>query len=285
MFNQRTVQKEIRFSGVGLHSGKIANVSLLPAEIDSGITIRRKDITNKNNEIKANFANVSEVFYSTKLQNEYGVCVNTVEHLMAAIWAMKISNLIIEIDAEEMPILDGCAQGFTFLIEAIGIKKQEKIRKTAKIIKEVEIAYDDGRLVKVAPCSDFIASFNLKSEFGGICAGSHTFEFSRHSFINDISLARTYCQISEVETLKSKGLAAGGSLDNALVLDGNKVLNKNGANYQDECVRHKIMDLIGDIALCDYFILGHFTGNNSGHELNNKLMRKIFSDEANFVIL
>jgi len=286
MFSQRTVAREVKFSGVGLHSNKMSNIKLLPSEIDSGIIIKRVDIKDKNNVIKADFTNVSEVLYSTKLSNDDGVEVSTIEHLMAAIWAMKISNLIIEIDSTEIPILDGCSQGFIFLLESIGIVKQDKIRPTIKVTKEISINYQDGRSIFVIPADNLIATFSLKNEFEIISNGSgYTYNDAKQSFMNDISLARTYCHLSDVEKLQSMGLAMGGDLTNALVVDGNKVLNPEGLNYQNEFVRHKILDLIGDIALCKYYIAGHFIGHNSGHEMNNKLMRKIFEDEENYVII
>lgn len=282
---QRTINKDVTISGVGLHSGKIANVKLMPAKENSGITFVRSDIA-KNNEIKANFVNVSEVLYSTKLSNESGASVSTIEHLMAALWAMKITNLTIEIDSEETPIMSGSAQDFIFLIECVGWKKQNAPRKVIKIIKDVSIEAEN-RSILVTQSSDFKATFKITNAPSIISDNEqeYTFDVSKQSFINDISLARTFCRFEDIEKLKSMNLAKGGSLENAVVIKENSVLNENGLNYQNECVRHKILDLVGDISLCDYYIQGHFIALNSGHELNNKLMRKIFSDPTNYIIL
>lgn len=286
MFEQRTISKNIKFSGFGVHSGKDVNVELIPSDVDTGITIMRTDINDKDNVIPVHYENVTEVAYSTKIANKNGIFVNTIEHCMAAIWAMKISNLIIKIDTEEMPIMDGSAQNFVFLLEAIGITKQKTMRKIAKIKQEVKIEYEDGRSISVAPAENFMATFFLESNSDIISNGSgYTFNDVKQSFINDISLARTFCKLQDVEKIKSLGMAKGGSLNNALVIDGNKVLNDGGLRYQNECVRHKILDLIGDCSLSEYYIAGHFTGYNSGHEINNKLMRKIFSSSENYDII
>ncbi len=285
MFEHRTLARVIKFSGIGLHSGKIANVRLVPSDIGTGIRAIRTDILDRNNEIKLDYTNVSIATYSTKISNEFGACVNTVEHLMAAIWAMKISNLTIEIDAEEMPIMNGSAQEFVFLLEAAGVLKQGAVRAIAKINRKICVNYDDGREISVEPADNFIATFHLNDLAKIIASGSgYTFNDAKQSFINDISLARTYCKMSDVEKLKAAGLAGGGGLHNAIVVDGETVLNSGGLHYNNEFVRHKILDLIGDFALCDYYIAGHFTGKNSGHEMNNKLMREIFAASENFTI-
>ena len=285
MFEQRTVTKDISFSGIGLHSGKIANVTLKPGDVNTGICLVRTDVLDKNNIIQLEYFNVSEVRYSTQISNNDGVFINTVEHLMAAIWAMKISNLIIEIDSEELPIMNGSSKNFIFMLEAIGVKKQQLAHQVAKINRKISIKYEDGRSIEVEPAENFIATFYLSDSNKVIDKSHYTFDESKQSFINDISLARTYCKLQDVNMLKSMGLAAGGGLHNAIVVDSDSVLNDGGLNYTNEFVRHKILDLIGDIALCKYRIAGHFVGHNSGHEMNNKLMREIFSNAENYTII
>ena len=284
MFDQRTIKSPVKFSGIGLHSGKVANVRIVPAEENSGIVIKRIDIA-ENNEIAAIYSNVTEVLYSTKLSNEHGVFVNTIEHLMAAIFAMKISNLIIEMDAEEMPIMDGSSQGFIFLIECVGIKKQKSARKFAKILNKIEIEKSEYRKVSVEPNDSFAVNFVVKNDSMPLINGEYFFDATFQSFINDISLARTYCNFQEIEKLKSMNLAQGGSLQNAIVVNNNEVLNEGGLNYANEFARHKILDLIGDVALSEYYIIGKFDAVNSGHELNNVLMKKIFENPENYEIL
>lgn len=284
MFEHRTINEVTKFSGVGVHSGVTANVILRPAELGTGIVFVRSDVKDKNNKIIAHYNNVSETLYSTQLSNDDGVSVRTIEHFMAAVWAMKISNLIVEIDSIEMPIMDGCSQAFCLLLDSIGTKKQKEIRKTLVIKKDVEVV-NENRYVRVSQYDDFKVTFYLQNKHAVIENGSgFTFTRKTDSFITNVSLARTFCDYDDIEKLKSMNLAKGGSLDNAVVVKNNEILNK-GLRYHNEFVRHKVLDLIGDISVCDYDILGHFIGHNSGHQMNNELMKKIFSNSENFEII
>lgn len=286
MFEQRTLKKPVNISGIGVHTGLMVNLKLIPSERNQGIRFIRSDIKDKENTIKARYENVVNSLYCTEIANSNGVNVKTIEHLMSAIWCMKITNLDIEIDGQEVPIMNGSASDFVFAIEAAGIKKQDCLHNTLKILKNVKYEKNKEQSIEVSPAQSFIAEMYIDSDLKIISKGSgYIFDDAKQSFINDISMARTFCKLKDVEKIKSMGLAKGGGLQNALVIDGDKVLNENGLNYTNECVRHKILDLIGDMALCPYYICGHFIGRNSGHEVNNFLLKEIFEDESNYQII
>lgn len=274
---QKTINKKVSCNGIGLHSGKEVKMSLLPAPENSGIIFRRTDITDCNNEILANYQNVTTTNLGTTIANSAGVKVATIEHLMAAIWGYNMDNLIVELDSEEIPIMDGSSSAFIFLIECAGTHNQEEPRKIIEILKKIEII-DGDKSLTIEPSKEF--SVNLRIDFNHIQLGQQDFDFhSAHtSFKNDISRARTFAFEKDITKMHEHGLALGGSLKNAVVIGENGILNKEGLRYKDEFVRHKMLDFIGDIFLAGGYILGHFQGVKAGHGVNNKLLHQLFSD-------
>ncbi len=277
--NQKTIHSIVNCSGIGLHSGKEVKIKLCPAPIDSGVIFKRIDIKNKNNIIQANYLNVTQTNLGTIVSNKEGVSVSTIEHFMAAIWCLEIDNLIIEIDNDEMPILDGSSEPFIFLLECAGRENQESERRIIEIVKEFKFEHDD-KFVKVTPAKEF--SINLKIDFNHnqIKESEYYFDESSSSFKGDISRARTFCFKKEIDYMHKNGLAKGGSLDNAIVIDDDKILNEEPLRYKDEFVKHKILDFIGDIYLAGNRISGKFEAYKTGHSTNNKFLRALMLDKT-----
>lgn len=279
--SQKTINSKISCSSVGLHSGEKVNMTLLPAPCDSGIIFRRVDLEKGKNEVKANYQNVVSTNLGTTISNEHGAKVLTVEHLMAAIWGSGIDNLIVELDGQEIPIMDGSSKPFVFLMECAGIQIQDKPRQIIEIMQKVRFE-EGGKFVEVEPARDF--SIDLEIEFKNEKIGKQKFSY-RHdltSFKNDISNARTFCLKEEIEYMHKLGLAKGGNLNNAIVVDGESVVNESGLRYDNEFVRHKTLDFIGDIYLAGHYIIGHFNASKTGHGVNNQILRKIFSNKENW---
>ena len=276
---QRTINSNVNCNGIGLHSGVDVKMTLLPAPTDTGIVFIRSDIGREKGTIRANYKNVVDANLGTTIANEFGSKVGTIEHLMAAIWGCEIDNLFIEINAAEVPIMDGSSEPFIFLIECAGVVSQEKPRKIFEVLKKVSVT-DKDKIVSVEPAKEF--SVDLKIDFNHIQIKKQDFDFhSDHtSFKNDLSRARTFGFEHEIESLHKMGLAKGGSLDNAIVVGTDVILNKNGLRYEDEFVKHKTLDFIGDIYLAEGYILGRFTAFKSGHAINNKMLHALFSDES-----
>lgn len=268
---QNTIANEISFSGIGLHSGKETNVNLYPAPDNHGIIFRRSDIADKNNVIIADYRNVTKAQLGTTISNSDQVSVSTIEHFMAAIWGSRINNLIIEMDGEEMPIVDGSSEPFVFLLESAGVKKQNLPPKILKIKKE--ILFEEGdKKIKISPSDKF--SFDLEIDFVHRVVGKENFSFDPkfHSFRSDLCRARTFAFERDVEQIKKLGLGKGGSLDNAIIIGENGILNEGGLRYENELARHKALDFIGDINLFGQYILGHFEVKKPGHYINNKFL-------------
>ncbi|MFT5703144.1 MAG: UDP-3-O-[3-hydroxymyristoyl] N-acetylglucosamine deacetylase [Rickettsiales bacterium] len=274
--SQRTINKSVSCNGIGLHSGKEVQISLLPAPENSGIIFKRIDLESEN-QIHANYQNVTTTNLGTTIANQSGAKVATIEHLMAAIWGLRIDNLIVEINAEEIPVMDGSASSFIFLIECAGTHSQEEPRKTIEILKKIEVI-DGDKSVIVEPAREF--AVNLHIDFGHSQLGKQSYKFhsDHNSFKNDISRARTFAFEKDIEKMHQAGLALGGSLKNAVVIGENGIINPDGVRYPDEFVRHKMLDFIGDIFLSGGYILGKFTAVKSGHGLNNKILHKLLSD-------
>jgi UDP-3-O-[3-hydroxymyristoyl] N-acetylglucosamine deacetylase len=277
--SQKTINSKISCSGIGLHSGAAVNMSLIPAPCNTGIIFKRTDVP--NGEIKANYKNVTETKLGTTLSNEFGVKISTIEHLMAAIWGCGIDNLIVEINAPEAPIMDGSSEPFVFMIECAGINVQEEVRLVVEIIKKVRVE-DGDKFIEVEPAKEF--SLDLQIDFANHQVKKQNFAYHSvsTSFKVDICRARTFTFKHEIDYLQKLGLIKGGSLDNAVVVDENGVINKEGLRYNDEFVRHKTLDFIGDIYLAGYYIIGHFKGFKSGHGINNKFLHKLFEDPSNY---
>jgi UDP-3-O-[3-hydroxymyristoyl] N-acetylglucosamine deacetylase len=280
---QKTLSKNIKFVGIGLHSGKTSTVKILPADVDTGIIFKRVDLK-KNNFIKANFSHVTSTKLCTTLENIYGVKVSTVEHLLAAIYISGIDNAIIEINNEEVPIMDGSAKEFLDFIKNKGLKNQHKKRKYLKVLDKVELK-DEHRQISIEPNdSSLEVNFQLDYENKVIGKQKNTVDFQRDD-LSDVVVSRTFCLYNDIEKIKKLGLAKGGSLDNAIVVDDDKILNEGGLRNTKEFVNHKILDLSGDFLLSGYRILGKVFCYHGGHELSNLLLHRIFEKKSLFKIV
>lgn len=277
MHQQRTLKNIIRATGVGLHTGAKVYLTLRPAAPDTGIVFRRIDL-DQPVEIQANAHNVTDTRLSTTLEKD-GVKVSTVEHLMSALAGLGIDNVYIDLTAQEVPIMDGSASPFVFLIQSAGIEKQNALKKYIRVKKPVEVIEGD-KLVRFEPFNGFKLSFTIDFAHPALAHSAHsvTVDFTNTSYIKEVSRARTFGFMQDVETLRSQGLALGGSLDNAIVMDEYRVLNTDGLRYEDEFVKHKILDAIGDLYQLGHPLIGAFTGVKSGHALNNKLLRALLAD-------
>ena len=279
MFNlsQKTINNSISCNSVGLHSGCNVNIKIHPAPINTGIIFRRTDLEFGKNEIKAEFKNVTTTNLGTSIANEFGASISTIEHLMASIWGCGIDNLIIEIDNIEVPIMDGSSEPFVFLIECAGITPQNENRKVIEILEKIRIE-DGDKFIEVEPAKDFGIDLNIDFNHPQIKINNLNFNSNLHSFKNDICRARTFCFKHEIEQMHKLGLAKGGSLDNSIVIDHNKILNDGALRYKDEFIRHKTLDLIGDLFLAGNYIVGHFNAYKVGHTLNNKFLHHLFAN-------
>ncbi len=281
---QTTVSKPIIFEGIGLHKGLWAKLTVVPAEIDSGICFKRLDIAKGNKFIPAVLDNVVNSQLCTRLANSDGVSVYTIEHLMAALTGCGINNALLEIDGPEVPILDGSALVFVKEILKTGIKLQQKSLKAVRILRTVK--YEHGSAwAKFEPSTNAKMSFSIEFSDEAIGNQSKTLDMSNGSFVRELCDSRTFCRYSEVEAMRSKGLALGGSYENAVVVDGKNVLSPGGFRHFDEPVRHKMLDAMGDIALAGYPIIGHYVGYRAGHGITHGLLRNLFADAGNFEII
>jgi UDP-3-O-[3-hydroxymyristoyl] N-acetylglucosamine deacetylase len=278
MMRQRTLNNMIRATGIGLHTGEKVFLTLHPAPVDTGIIFRRSDL-NPPVEINAIAENVGDTMLSTTL-TKGAVRVSTVEHLLSAMAGLGIDNAIIDITAPEVPIMDGSASPFVFLLQSAGIKEQEKPKKFIRIKREITV--DDGdKSASFKPFNGFKVGFSI--DFDHPAFSNRTLQtsvdFSTTSFVKEVSRARTFGFMHEIEYLRSQGLARGGSMDNAIVVDEFQVLNEDGLRYEDEFVKHKILDAIGDLYLLGNSLIGEYVGHKSGHGLNNALLRKLISEK------
>ena len=280
---QQTIRSEFSLEGFGLHSGQKANMTIQPADPNNGIKFIRTDFK-KNNIINALWSNVSSTNFCTTIANDKGTCVSTVEHLMSALSGMHIDNANILIDNIEVPIMDGSSLPFVEFIESNGIVTQEIDRQVIVIKKEIMVSNNDS-YVKITPSKQFSIDFEIDFASHLINKQACQLQLINGNYKNDISSARTFGFEKDVDSLRANGLALGGSLDNAVVVGENNILNKEGLRYADEFVRHKILDSIGDLYLAGNPVQGYFYGNKSGHFLNNQLLRKIFSDKSNFELV
>ena len=276
MLNQRTLKNSIRATGVGLHTGKKVLMTLYPAPPDSGIVFRRIDLTPPV-DIAAHAENVGETTLGTTLHKGEAK-ISTVEHLLSALAGLGIDNLVIEVNAPEVPIMDGSAGPFVFLLQSAGIEEQKEPKRFIRILESVRVE-DGDKWASFDPYDGFRVNFEI--EFNHPTFKKHsqtaTMDFSTTSFLREVSRARTFGFMRDLESLRAHNLALGGNLDNAIVLDDNRILNEDGLRYEDEFVKHKILDAIGDLYLLGHSLIGEFSGFKSGHALNNKLLRKLIS--------
>ncbi|MCL6415905.1 UDP-3-O-acyl-N-acetylglucosamine deacetylase [Aestuariirhabdus sp. Z084] len=279
MIRQRTLKNIIRATGVGLHSGEKVYLTLKPAPVGTGIVFCRTDL-DPVVEIPARAGNVGETLLCTTLMNADGVRVDTVEHLLSAMAGLGIDNAYIEVSAHEVPIMDGSAGPFVFLLQSAGIEEQDAPKEFVRIKREVVVEEDDKRAAFL-PFDGFKVSFGIDFDhpvFKGRTQEACV-DFSSTSFVKEVSRARTFGFMRDIEYLRSKNLALGGSVDNAIVVDEFRILNEDGLRYEDEFVKHKMLDAIGDLYLLGKSLVGEFKGYKSGHALNNKLIRELLANE------
>jgi|TARA_B110000037_G_scaffold75250_1_gene90218 UDP-3-O-[3-hydroxymyristoyl] N-acetylglucosamine deacetylase len=283
VLNQKTINKNIKFKGVGLHSGLAVNMIVKPAVPNSGIIFKRVDLE-KNNIIIPNIFNVSSAVFCTTISNEAGVSVSTIEHLMGALYGLGIDNALIEIDNLEVPILDGSAKVFVEAISQIGIKNSNAPIKIVKIKKKIEFV-DGNKTISIEPSKISLdIDFELKYENKFIGTQRNLVKVFE-SDLTDVYNSRTFCLFEDIEKLKEMGLAKGGSLDNAVVVKNNEVLNENGLRNEKEFVNHKILDCMGDLYLAGYKIIGKIICSQGGHKLTNQLLRTVFQNDENFSLI
>jgi UDP-3-O-[3-hydroxymyristoyl] N-acetylglucosamine deacetylase len=281
MIRQRTLRNVIRATGVGLHTGEKIDLTLRPAAPDTGIVFRRTDLSPPV-EIKATPCNVGDTRLSTTLvQNtpQGEVRISTVEHLLSALAGLGIDNAYVEVSASEVPIMDGSAGPFVFLIQSAGVEEQAKPKRFIRIKRRV-VVEEAGKYAIFEPYDGFKVEFSIDFDHPAFASRAQTasVDFSTTSFVKEVSRARTFGFLRDIEALRQQNLALGGSLDNAVVVDDYRVLNDEGLRYEDEFVRHKILDAIGDLYLLGHSLIGSFRGHKSGHALNNRLLRALVAD-------
>ncbi len=275
--SQRTLKSEISCKGVALHSGDKVVMTLKPAPAGSGIIFKRIDIAGGGASIPATWDRVVDTRMCTVLGNEDGVTVGTVEHLMAALAGCRIDNALIEINGPEVPIMDGSSGPFVFLVECAGIQEQDAPRRFIRIEKPVSIR-DGSRVATLSPADGFSLSFEINFDNQAISRQTISLGLAKGSFKKELARARTFGFLHDAEKLRAVGLARGGSLDNAVIISGEKILNEGGLRFDDEFVRHKALDAVGDLYLAGAPVIGRFDGICSGHDANNKLLRALFAD-------
>jgi UDP-3-O-[3-hydroxymyristoyl] N-acetylglucosamine deacetylase len=275
--HQQTIKTPVSCSGIGVHSGKTVNLTIKPAPVNHGIRFVRTDLPGAPG-VTAHFKNVVDTSLATVIGAE-GCIVSTVEHLMAGFTGMSIDNAIVEVDAYELPIMDGSAGPFTALIKSAGIRRQEGCKCYFKVNAPVSLD-ENGKSVTVYPADEFRITCSIAYDHPLIGTQSVNFSINRETFEKEICSARTFGFLHEVELMKRYGLARGGSLDNAVVIDGNRVLNDGGLRYPDEFVRHKVLDCIGDFSLIGMPIMGHVVASKSGHAFNHAFLEKFFKEKS-----
>ena len=279
MLRQRTLKTAIRATGVGLHTGEKVYMTLRPAAENAGITFRRVDL-DEPVDIPADPKLVGETMLGTTLIKD-GAKVATVEHLMSALAGLGIDNLHVDLSAPEVPIMDGSAGPFVFLLQSAGIEEQNAAKRFIRIRKKVRVEEDD-KWAELTPFDGFKVNFEISFNhpvFNKL-SRSESIDFSSTSFLKEVSRARTFCFLRDVEALRAQNLTLGGSMDNAIVLDDYRILNEDGLRYANEFVTHKILDAIGDVYLLGHSVIGEYSAFKSGHDLNNKLLRALLADES-----
>lgn len=284
MIKQRTLKNVIRATGVGLHTGEKVYLTLRPAPVDAGVVFRRIDL-DVPVEVPAIADNVGDTRLSTSLEKD-GIKISTVEHLMSAFAGLGIDNAYVDLTAPEVPIMDGSAGPFVFLLQSAGIQEQSSAKKYIRIRKKLRLE-DGDKWAQFKPLDGFKVSFTIDFDHPVIKNAIQvaTVDFSTTSFVKEVSRARTFGFMHDLEALRNAGLARGGSLDNAIVMDNYHILNEDGLRYEDEFVKHKVLDAIGDLYLLGHPLIGEFSAHKSGHELNNRLLRKLINDESAFEVV
>jgi len=283
MLKQRTLSSKIKASGVGLHTGKKITLTLKPAPVNAGIAFVRTDL--KSDPIKASLENVYDTRLSTTLSNKTAK-ISTVEHLLSALAGLGIDNALIELDGPEVPIMDGSARPFVFMIQSAGIQEQDDTKKFIRIKKKIEVRQDE-KWAKIEPFDGFKVAFTIDFNHPAFSESSQSSEidFSSVSYLSQVSRARTFGFAKDIELLRKNNLALGGSVNNAIVIDDYKVINEEGVRFQDEFVKHKILDAIGDLYLMGLHLIGRYRGYKSGHALHNDLLNALFQEDDAFELV
>ena len=280
---QKTIKESIDFKGVGLHNGAEVNICLKPSSANTGIIFKRTDIDSDKNIIEAKYNNVHSPVLCTKIKNSYGTSVSTIEHLMAAFYLEGIDNVLVEINAPEVPILDGSAFDFVEAIRSYGTEEQNSTKKFIKVLKKVEIK-NGSKYISIEPLEhDLVIDFEIVYKNPLIRTRRKEFRFSNGD-LTSIYNSRTWCLYEDISQMRNHGLAKGGSLENAIVVNENKILNENGLRHRHEFVGHKILDCLGDLMLTGHRIFGHIKTSQGGHQLTNLLLREFLSNKSNWEI-
>ncbi len=280
---QKTIEEELNFCGIGLHTGNKVSMTLSPAPSDTGIVFRRK-LKNKTVFIKAKYNNVKSTRLCTLISDSEGNSVSTVEHILSALYALEVDNVYIDLDSNEVPVYDGSSLEFVKRINQSGLGEQDSFKKFIKIKKNIEI-HNNDKVARVSPFDNTLITTEINYDHKLIGKQTISLLLTPKIYESQICSARTFGFLKEVESLRNQGLALGGSLDNAIVLDEKKVLNKDGLRFSDEFVRHKLLDFIGDISLSGHRMLGSFFTSHPGHELNYKLLIKVFESPDNWELV
>lgn len=281
---QHTLKNIVEMSGIGLHSGKTVSLRLVPAAPDHGIVFKRTDMEEGTNIVPAKFDRVVDTRMCTLISNEHGARIGTIEHLMAALRGVGIDNVLIELDAAEVPVMDGSSKPFIDAIDTVGIIAQSAPRRAIKILKEV-IVRDGDKMVRLSPSNVPVFAGSIEFAHADIGTQDFTLKLVNGNFRHDVADCRTFGFLKEAEMLRAAGLALGGGLENAVVLDDNGVMNPEGLRCSDEFIRHKILDAVGDLYLAGGPILGAYEGFKAGHALNNAILHALFADPANYAMV
>jgi len=281
-YRQKTLRRKVSCTGIGLHSGEKVSICLKPAPVNTGIKFVRKDLPGSP-VIDARFDNVIDTTLATTIGHN-GCRVSTIEHLMAALFGLGIDNVIVELDGPEVPIMDGSAAPFVFLLKSAGVQDQEETKKFI-LVKRPFSVKNGGRSIEIFPSKELKITYTIDFEHPLIKNQTFELSFSAKSFAQQISRARTFGFLKDVEAMKRNGLAKGGSLDNAIVVDEFRILNEDGLRYEDEFVRHKILDLIGDLSMVGAPIIGHFKVKRSGHFLNQYMLKKLMASKRHWKVV
>lgn len=277
VYYQHTVAGPAIFAGIGLHSGSHVRVAIRPAAADAGIVFVRTDIRDRDNRVPATGRAVSQTRLSTVISNPIGVSVATIEHLMAALAALNIDNAVIELDGPECPIMDGSAAPFVRILDRAGRKRQDTVRRFIEVLEPIEVVSGD-KAARLLPCDRFEVAFEIAFDSAAIGRQSVDLVLTEQSFREELSDCRTFGFLTEVEALRAVGLARGGSMENAVVIDGDRILNEEGLRRPNEFVRHKALDAVGDLYVLGSPLLARFEGQLAGHALNNELVRALLAN-------
>jgi len=278
---QKTIKEPIEFEGIGLHNGIDVKLVIKPSEVNTGIKFKRTDVESDKSIIEANYKNVSSPILCTKIKNSFGISVSTIEHLMAAFYGEGIDNALVEINAPEVPIMDGSSFDFVTAIRSFGTEEQGSLKKFIKVLKKIELK-DESKFISIEPIDkDLVIDFEIVYKNPLIRTRRKEFKLSSGN-LDPIYNSKTFCLYEDIDQIRSQGLAKGGSLENAIVVKDNKILNDDGLRYRDEFVNHKILDCLGDLMLTGHRIFGHVKCSQGGHQLTNTLLKEFLSDKSNW---